>query len=118
MNPDVQKILITVPAIFVSAYLGYRFGLHSERVREYNELAARLFLYVDAGGGVYSNTDDVRLIRRRMSWLKKRQFDRALARYAAAAADITRGSMMDDRFTNPEAVDEARKGIVKCLRRK
>lgn len=124
MGIVIQQTLLSLFGILVGGIIGYRFALRNERRKEYNEIADRLFLNVDvkvtAGSGHHFgiNKQDIRLIRRRMGFVQRRLFDKALAEFDLIAAKTRQDDVGQVFYKDPEGVNKALKKIAKCLRRK
>ena len=103
--------------------IGYRLGIHSERRKEYNELADPLFAKVnatvsEAAGHTFGISDlEIVQIRRRMSLPQRLRFDAAIAAYKEAA-ETTVDPVGQVFFTNVDAVNDSLKRIAKVLYRK
>lgn len=124
MDIMVQQILLALFSILVGGIIGYRFALHNERRKEFNEIADRLFLNVDvkvvAASGHHFAIDrqDVKLIRRRMGFMQRRSFDRALAEFDKVATHTVTDTVGQVYYEDPEGVNRTLAEIAKCLCRK
>ena len=118
------EILWGIVGLLIGSFIGHWFALGRERRKEYNELADKLFIKVDvkvneADAGRLRNEDtDIKLIRRRMGWFKKRMFDRAMTHYLEATGDTYPDDHGVPLLTDPTRVTATLQDIAKCLGRK
>lgn len=122
----VSEILWGLGGFLIGAYLGHRFAVFRDRRSEFNEIADRVFIALDqevrsctpytAG----PRSDDVAILRRRMSWFVRRRFDRAFEEYNEAKRGNT--SEPDGRghvhYISVERIKQAILQVTKLLHRK
>jgi len=124
MDLIIQQILLSIFSILVGGFIGYRFALNNERRKEFNEIADRLILNVDvevkAGSAHHFsiNKQDIKLIRRRMRYLQRRAFDRAVADFDRINAQTLSDNVGQVYYKDPDGVNRALRMIARCLRRK
>lgn len=104
--------------------IGYRFGIHSERRKEYNELADPLFTKVNqklepyAAHWFHIDDTEIEQIRRRMGWLQRMKFDSAIAVYQQASSKCAISDGGESYFTEVNEVNESLRKIARVLQRK
>jgi hypothetical protein len=122
-SEQLTQIGIALVSSLVSGWVGYRLGISAEQRKEYNELADNLYLQVDreltaASAHNFGISEaDVKLLERRMGWIQRRQFQRALAKFRAAADRTEPDSSGQVHFVNTDAVNLALRELAKTLKR-
>jgi hypothetical protein len=122
-NELLFQIGIALVSSLVGGWVGYRLGISAEQRKEYNELADKLFLQVDrkltaaCAHNFGISEADLKLLERRMGWVQRRRFHRALAKFRVVAVRRKPDSAGQLHFVDTDAVNLALREIAKILKR-
>ena len=124
MDEPATQVMIAAFSALLGGGVGYRLGLASERRKEYNEIADRLFLKVNqelrehSAGHFYIDDGDVALMRRRMGPLQRRRFDSAYSGFVSASKEKWTDAAGQSFFRDVDSVNAALKELASVLKRR
>ena len=127
--PDpVSSIVETMSNLFIGAligsWIGYRYGIKSDRRKEYNEIAEPIaircqFEIAPGGRPISFEANEIEMLRRRLGPIQRWRFNAAYAAYnSAVESSKIQNSLGQYRIPEVEAVNKALKRIRKTLPRK